>query len=258
MRYAYDSEGYLQKIETDGTDYTFTYDNYGNLLTVKAGNYTLATNTYGPYDGALQTNTTGNGLQTAYEYDALGRVTGVKENGTLRYRVTYNGDGQVSRVEDKAAGHTTEYEYDGAGRLIRAYRADADGAPLLQAENLYDTYGRAKSSTYVMPGKTMGYTLNYVEESSLLDSITLPGGEEAEYSYDSFDRLLQIPDVHGGLRLCDRYGDERDVESRCVVSYLGALSRERNEFLPVRAQLYLRREREHHGDQEGKHAAGNI
>ena len=37
MRYAYDSEGYLQKIETDGTDYTFTYDNYGNLLTVKAG-----------------------------------------------------------------------------------------------------------------------------------------------------------------------------------------------------------------------------
>ncbi len=30
MRYAYDSEGYLQKIETDGTDYTFTYDNYGN------------------------------------------------------------------------------------------------------------------------------------------------------------------------------------------------------------------------------------
>ena len=30
VRYAYDSEGYLQKIETDGTDYTFTYDNYGN------------------------------------------------------------------------------------------------------------------------------------------------------------------------------------------------------------------------------------
>ena len=56
--------------------------------------------------------------------------------------ITYNGDGQVSRVEDKAAGHTTEYEYDGAGRLIRAYRADADGAPLLQAENLYDAYGR--------------------------------------------------------------------------------------------------------------------
>ena len=67
--------------------------------------------------------------------------------------ITYNGDGQVSRVEDKAAGHTTEYEYDGAGRLIRAYRADADGAPLLQAENLYDAYGRAKSSTYVMPNQ---------------------------------------------------------------------------------------------------------
>ena len=214
VRYAYDSEGYLQKIETDGTDYTFTYDNYGNLLTVKAGNYTLATNTYGPYDGALQTNTTGNGLQTAYEYDALGRVTGVKENGTLRYRVTYNGDGQVSRVEDKAAGHTTEYEYDGAGRLIRAYRADADGAPLLQAENLYDAYGRAKSSTYVMPNQTQNYTLTYRNKSSLLSTISLPdptGTAKINYSYDAFDRIsymflnsMNVPDIQTTYQYVDR------------------------------------------------------
>ena len=214
MRYAYDSEGYLQKIETDGTDYTFTYDNYGNLLTVKAGNYTLATNTYGPYDGALQTSTTGNGLQTAYEYDALGRVTGVKENGTLRYRVTYNGDGQVSRVEDKAVGHTTEYEYDGAGRLIRAYRADADGAPLLQAENLYDAYGRAKSSTYVMPNQTQNYTLTYRNKSSLLSTISLPdptGTAKISYSYDAFDRIsymflnsMNVPDIQTTFQYVDR------------------------------------------------------
>lgn len=112
VRYVYDSEGYLQKIETDGTDYTFGYDHHGNVLTVKAGNYTLATNTYGPFDGALQTSTTGNGLKTTYEYDRLGRLAGVKENGAQLYSLTYNGDGQAARLVDNASGETTEYEYD--------------------------------------------------------------------------------------------------------------------------------------------------
>ena len=189
VRYVYDSEGYLQKIETDGTDYTFGYDHHGNVLTVKAGNYTLATNTYGPFDGALQTSTTGNGLKTTYEYDRLGRLAGVKENGAQLYSLTYNGDGQAARLVDNASGETTEYEYDAAGRLIRAYRADANGAPLLQAENLYDTYGRAKSSTYVLPGKTMTYVSTYKTASSLLNTFALPGGETVSYTYDSFDRL---------------------------------------------------------------------
>ena len=128
--------------------------------------------------------------------------------------ITYNGDGQVSRVEDKAAGHTTEYEYDGAGRLIRAYRADADGAPLLQAENLYDTYGRAKSSTYVMPNQTQNYTLTYRNKSSLLSTISLPdptGTAKISYSYDAFDRIsymflnsMNVPDIQTTFQYVDR------------------------------------------------------
>ena len=128
--------------------------------------------------------------------------------------ITYNGDGQVSRVEDKAAGHTTEYEYDGAGRLIRAYRADADGAPLLQAENLYDAYGRAKSSTYVMPNQTQNYTLTYRNKSSLLSTISLPdptGTAKISYSYDAFDRIsymflnsMNVPDIQTTYQYVDR------------------------------------------------------
>ena len=128
--------------------------------------------------------------------------------------ITYNGDGQVSRVEDKAVGHTTEYEYDGAGRLIRAYRADADGAPLLQAENLYDAYGRAKSSTYVMPNQTQNYTLTYRNKSSLLSTISLPdptGTAKISYSYDAFDRIsymflnsMNVPDIQTTFQYVDR------------------------------------------------------
>ena len=190
VRYAYDSEGYLQKIETDGTDYTFGYDHHGNVLTVKAGNYTLATNTYGPFDGALQTSTTGNGLKTTYEYDRLGRLAGVKENGAQLYSLTYNGDGQAARLVDNASGETTEYEYDGAGRLIRANRtSSSSGASLLSAENRYDAFGRAQSTTYLLPGKTMTYESTYKTASSLLNTFALPGGETVSYMYDSFDRL---------------------------------------------------------------------
>ena len=215
VRYAYDSEGYLQKIETDGTDYTFGYDHHGNVLTVKAGNYTLATNTYGPFDGALQTSTTGNGLKTTYEYDRLGRLAGVKENGAQLYSLTYNGDGQAARLVDNASGETTEYEYDGAGRLIRANRtSSSSGASLLSAENVYDSYGRAKSTTYLLPNQTQKYTLAYQNKSSLLSTIYLPDPPESaiiSYHYDKFERLsfmyltaFNMPDIQTTYQYVDR------------------------------------------------------
>ena len=215
VRYAYDSEGYLQKIETDGTDYTFGYDHHGNVLTVKAGNYTLATNTYGPFDGALQTSTTGNGLKTTYEYDKLGRLAGVKENGAQLYSLTYNGDGQAARLVDNASGETTEYEYDGAGRLIRANRtSSSSGASLLSAENVYDSYGRAKSTTYLLPNQTQKYTLAYQNKSSLLSTIYLPDPTESaiiSYHYDKFERLsfmyltaFNMPDIQTTYQYVDR------------------------------------------------------
>ena len=215
VRYAYDSEGHLQKIETDGTDYTFGYDHHGNVLTVKAGNYTLATNTYGPFDGALQTSTTGNGLQTTYEYDRLGRLAGVKENGAQLYSLTYNGDGQAARLVDNASGETTEYEYDGAGRLIRANRtSSSSGASLLSAENVYDSYGRAKSTTYLLPNQTQKYTLAYQNKSSLLSTIYLPDPTESaiiSYHYDKFERLsfmyltaFNMPDIQTTYQYVDR------------------------------------------------------
>ena len=76
--------------------------------------------------------------------------------------MTYNGDGAAFRVEDLEAGHITEYEYDGAGRLVRASKMSSGGTALLTVENKYDTYGRAVGSTYVLPGKTLSYELEYV------------------------------------------------------------------------------------------------
>ena len=192
VHYTYDGSGRLETIETDGTEYTLVYDVHGNVTSIKAGDYTLVTNTYGANNGALLTSETGNGYETEYEYDSLGRVTGIKKNGVLKYRVTYNGDGAAFRVEDLAVGHITEYEYDGAGRLVRASKMSSGGTALLTVENKYDTYGRAVGSTYVLPGKTLSYELEYVPGSSQVEKLTLPGGEEVTYNYDAFERLSNI------------------------------------------------------------------
>ena len=192
VHYTYDGSGRLETIETDGTEYTLVYDVHGNVTSIKAGDYTLVTNTYGANNGALLTSETGNGYETEYEYDSLGRVKGIKKNGVLKYRVTYNGDGAAFRVEDLEAGHITEYEYDGAGRLVRAIKMSSGGTALLTVENKYDTYGRAVGSTYVLPGKTLSYELEYVPGSSQVEKLTLPGGEEVTYNYDAFERLSHI------------------------------------------------------------------
>ena len=194
VHYTYDGSGRLETIETDGTEYTLVYDVHGNVTSIKAGDYTLVTNTYGANNGALLTSETGNGYETEYEYDSLGRVKGIKKNGVLKYRVTYNGDGAAFRVEDLAVGHITEYEYDGAGRLVRASKMSSGGTALLTVENKYDTYGRAVGSTYVLPGKTLSYDLTYKTESNLISSILMPqiGIMSAiNYNYDEFDRLAK-------------------------------------------------------------------
>ena len=71
----------LSGIDTATTDYTLTYDVFGNVLSVKAGNYTLATYQYAANNGKLLKLTYGNGDYEEYVYDYLERITEVKFNG---------------------------------------------------------------------------------------------------------------------------------------------------------------------------------
>ena len=52
----------MNSITTDSTGYSFTYDSYGNPLTVKAGTNLLATYSYGSNNGKLTKVTYGNGF----------------------------------------------------------------------------------------------------------------------------------------------------------------------------------------------------
>ncbi len=183
----------LSGIDTATTDYTLTYDTFGNVLTIKAGNYTLATYEYAANNGKLLKLTYGNGDYEEYMYDELERLVQTKLNGTTEYIVKYDNNGRLYSLTEDGATHI--YEYDSLDRLIRAWQEDASGNITVAVENSYDDLGRAEGSTYKLSDKTMSYELNYKENSNLLDYISMPnaasGGPMSAlcYYYDNFERL---------------------------------------------------------------------
>ena len=54
--------------------YSFAYDSFGNVTSMKVGTRTLASYQYGPNNGLLLSQTYGNGDIVAFTYDTLGRV----------------------------------------------------------------------------------------------------------------------------------------------------------------------------------------
>ncbi len=182
----------LSGIITDSTVYALTYDEFGNVLSIKAGDqHILATYEYASNNGKLLKMTYGNGDYEEYLYDNLDRLTEVKYNGITEYSIAYDANGAVYSISDGTNTHI--YEYDSLGRLIRAYQKDSSGALVMNVENSYDSFGRAKGSTYSIDGKTLSYTLSYKSESNLVSSMQLPKctvSSAVNYTYDELDRLV--------------------------------------------------------------------
>ena len=135
------SKGRLTKLVSGDSTYTFTYDIWGNVLTVKMNSMTLATYQYGNYasKGQVQTLTYGNGQKVFYTYDALGQVATVGYTGQLnRFKYSYAKDGTVSEIYDSVLDQNVAYDKDGytirkgssssVGTILYAYSAGEDGS----------------------------------------------------------------------------------------------------------------------------------
>ena len=182
----------LSGIDTATTDYTLTYDAFGNVLTIKAGNYTLATYEYAAKNGKLKKLTYGNGDYEEYVYDELERLVQTKLNGVSEYIVKYDNNGRLYSLTEDGATHI--YEYDSLDRLIRAWQEDEDGNYVVAVENSYDNLGRAKGSTYVVGDRTMSYEVNYKADSNLVSYILMLVGDmpsNISYTYDEFERVTK-------------------------------------------------------------------
>ena len=210
VEYTYDEALRLSKINTATTEYTFTYDIFGNSTSVSAGNNTLATYEYNSNNGKLKKINYGNGFSEEYEYGTLEKVEGVWYNysdGTRvkAYSYEYNRDsGSLEKFTDNINGKVTTYTYDLNGRFVsytETKRSDSnyknqysvnydDHGRVIRATNLIDYL---VSSTVYNTTVTTGYEYN--TNGSLKNTgITLPGGGRivSDYSYGEFNRLTEI------------------------------------------------------------------
>ena len=147
------SEILRESILPDGTkeqqEYSFTYDTYDNVTSIKVRDQTLVSYEYMEQNGPLAKITYGNGFYIEYEYDVLGRVVAEKENGVLKYRYIYGAAGDLSRQEELNSSGTVIkavcYEYDSLDRLIRSWEEELQNGVLvrgLSTEHIYDTSNR--------------------------------------------------------------------------------------------------------------------
>lgn len=126
--YTYDEFGNILTITNGDLVYTFTYNDYGDLKTVKVGNDILLENSY-KNEGSATEVYTGELLQSEYSYGTISfeyddnhqiekiyNGTGSSKNLVLEY--TYNDYGEIASYTDYKENVTYYYNYDYENKLI--------------------------------------------------------------------------------------------------------------------------------------------
>jgi RHS repeat-associated protein len=189
---AYNSRGEQTTItDAAGFPILFTYDDAGNVLTVRNRNNGIFSSTYYG-DGRLASSST---------------PWGAAQNPPKAKTHVYNKRGFVASVT-KASGQQTTFVYDDDARLAArtdgvgtsSFTYDNNGNLLTHSENgktitrSYDELNRVTSYTDE-DGSTIGYEY---DDNSNLTRLTYPGGTKyVDYSYDSHNRLTQVTDWAG-------------------------------------------------------------
>ena len=208
VNYEYDPNTHrLSKVITDSTEYSFSYDSFGNSTGVSAGNNALATYEYYPNNGKLKKINYGNGFSEEYKYDNLEMLSEVcytYSDGTSEtaYTYEYNSDGTLAKFTNHLDGTTIEYLYDVHGRFVSSSETSASNTNYHnQYEiNRYDADGRVEKSTeYINYLSSIGwYTADLINMYSYNANGTLanertwyiPGDAILTYySYDNFNRV---------------------------------------------------------------------
>jgi RHS repeat-associated protein len=185
-----DASGKLISVTDSGGTLTYTYNSQGNLILVKNGNTTLATNEYDEYKrqtklidisggtisyiydalGQLATQVDAKSQTTTFTYDVLGRITQrIGAEGTTTYEYYLNGSGGSTNKIKKItgfAGNTDEYAYDSWGRLNS--RTEKVDGTLYTTAYSYNTYGDITSTVYYHSNLSVNY---YYDSNRYLSNI---------------------------------------------------------------------------------------
>lgn len=229
--YAYDAAGNLLT-ETDPLSHTVTktYDDNGNLASVKDARNNLTTYEYDVenrrtkitradtttllegYDpeGNLTSQTDGRVKATTYAYDALDQLQSTTDPLSRTTGLSYDAVGNLRTITD-GLSRTATYSYDPADRLSGinysdaatpdvSYGYDDNGRRTSMTDGLgsssftYDSLGRLKTAVDGR-GTTVSYAYDLADRQT---SIVYPGNKTATRTFDSAGRMLTVTDWFGG------------------------------------------------------------
>lgn len=217
------AQGRLTQLDYGDYHYAFSYDIWGNVLSVTMNDALLVTYDYGSgaSKGMVETMTYGNGQQVFYTYNTLGQVIAVGYTGQpVRFSYTYDSTGNLYSIFDAETEQTTEYTE--SGYEIRS----EDGTVLY-------SYANGETNDYAE-------TINGVTYQSVLQNQnnSSSGGKEikdasgnlilsANISYDAFNRLRRKSVNAAGVettRDYDYHTDENGNTGSLVEDYYAKYS----------------------------------
>ena len=226
-KYEYDGGGNILfaragmsgKAANDGKTTGYTYDRFGNQLTMKDALNQTESRLYNV--SSLMTHKTDrNGNQFVYDYTGLGqpKTVTVKENNIVTETITYSYylTGLLKREESTTRGWI-DYSYDSLGRLASmsesygftkqytydkadnrdTFLAKAGGATIQNMSYVYDNQKRLsqiKENNAVVG--TYGYDAN-----GNRSSLTLANGVVTSYAYNKANWLTGLTNAKGGATL---------------------------------------------------------
>ena len=213
VKYDYDPITHrLSKITTASTEYSFSYDSFGNSEEINVGDNSLATYEYYPNNGKIKKINYGNGFSEEYVYNTLEMLSEVwytYDDGTseMVYEYTYNANGLLSMFEDIRTDKVIEYTYDNNGRLeFVAEKNGTTDAIIAKSGVSYDDEGRLNfKHVYVKYDIMLGVppligpasTYEYGENGLIEAESHSLGNLEVGYHYDNLNRLSRVTRVCG-------------------------------------------------------------
>ena len=199
--YTYNSLGMVTAAAINGSEITYTYDSYGNALTIGDNEYTYNSN------GQLTSKTDGAGNEVNYTYNSNYLLSSVATTG-VSVSYTYDKYGRIQTVTD-LEGNVTTYTYDDVGNLetvtypngvvttygydstnliISIYTENADGDVLQDYIYTRDVNGNITEADE--GGRVVSYeydALGRLTQETVVDS---SGTHVTEYSYDANSNRL--------------------------------------------------------------------
>ena len=184
-----DYDNVAQLIDANGNATIFTYDELGNMLTLRDPKGFTEQYTYEPSCNQVASFRDKNGNTYSFSYDSKGNLTAL--SGPLGFKNLYSYDehGWLTMITDSKGSVTrTTYNSDGT----KASVVNADGGVV---NFIYDSYGRMISLTDPM-GNTTSYT--YDDLGRIIKEINALGNATTK-TYDKVGNIARVLDASGNI-----------------------------------------------------------